>query len=271
MKKAIIIIIVLVILLGSLFLGKNIIIENYLSDWCKAITGLKITAEKVDIGISNTLVDIKNLKIYNPPGFHDKLMADIPEVYVDYDTMAFIKGQVHLEELRLNLREFVVEKTKDGKINVHSLKIIRTEEDKKSSKNKKKSKMDNMRIDKLELKIGGVIFKDYSKGLPPNITKYNLNINERFANIDNGYDFVSLVISRAFNKASMANLIDFDVKSIKDGANKISEKASSAAEQIKMETLKVGKDMKKEAGEAILETKEKIESAIKKILHPKGE
>jgi len=271
MKKIIIIITVLVILLGFFFFGKNIIIENYLSDWCKAITGLKITAEKVDIGISNSLVDVKNLKIYNPPGFHDKLMADMPEVYVDYSTIAFIKGRVHLEELRLNLRKFIVEKTKDGKVNVHSLKIIRTEDDKKSSKDKKKSKMDDMRIDKLELKIGSVIFKDYSKGLPPNITKYNLDINEQFANIDNGYDFVSLVISRAFNKASIANLIDFDVKSIKDGASKIVEKASIAAEQVKVETLKVGRDMKKEAGEAFLETKEKVESAIKKILSFKGE
>ena len=82
----------------------------------------------MDIGIFKTLIGINELQLYNPSGFVDELMFDVPEIYVDYDLGAFMKGRTHLEEVRLHLKEFIVVKNEAGELNLDSLKVVKEEE-----------------------------------------------------------------------------------------------------------------------------------------------
>src|SRR5574341_2024009 len=126
MKKFLgIMITVVLILLVVVVLAKNTIAKVALTGGVKAITGLKAEVQGVEVGVTNTLVGVKDFKLFNPSGFQDAMMMDMPELYVDYDLASFFKGKVHLEELRLNLKEFIVVKNEKGELNLDSLKTVK--------------------------------------------------------------------------------------------------------------------------------------------------
>jgi len=132
MRKSFIIISIIFALLVAVFFGKNLIIKTSVSAGVKAMTGLKLNIKSMNVGILNSLIGINGLQLFNPPGFVDELMVDLPEVYVDYDLGAFIKRKVHLEEVRLNLKEFSVIKNEKGELNLDSLRVVEEKKRRKS-------------------------------------------------------------------------------------------------------------------------------------------
>ena len=119
MKRKIITIpaIVFVVLI-ALFFGKNILIKTSVTAGVKAMTGLKLSIRSMNIGVFKTLIGINELKLHNPSGFEDDIMMDLPETYVDYNLGTFMAGKMHFEEVRLNLKEFLVVKNADGQLNL---------------------------------------------------------------------------------------------------------------------------------------------------------
>ena len=266
-RKIIIIPIIVSAIVVALFLGKNMIIKTSVSAGVRAMTGLKLSIGSMNVGVFKSLIGINELKLYNPPGFADDLMIDLPEVYVDYNLGAFMKGKAHLEEVRLNLKEFLVVKNADGQLNLDSLKVVKAEEEEVIEKGKKeKTKMPEFQIDVLELRIDKVVYKDYSKGTPPKVKEYNVNINERFENITNPKAFGRLIILKALKNTTIARLTNFDVGRLQE---KVTETVKKATEEV-LETTDKAVEVGKEAGEKVKETaREAVEKAadtIKKIL-----
>jgi hypothetical protein len=146
MKRKVFIIpaIVLAILI-ALFFGKNVIIKASVTAGVRAMTGLKLSIRSMDIDIFKTLIGIKGLQLYNPSGFVDELMIDLSEIYVDYDLGAFMKGRTHLEEVRLNLKEFLVVKNEAGALNLDSLKAVEAAEEEEVMDEGKKVKREKLK------------------------------------------------------------------------------------------------------------------------------
>ncbi len=296
MKRKIIIIPAIVFaVLIALFFGKNMIIKTSVSAGVKAMTGLKLSIRSMNVGVFKSLIGINELKLYNPSGFVDELMIDLPEIYVDYDLGAFMKGKAHFEEVRLNLKEFIVVKNADGQLNLDSLKVVEAAEEeeviekgKKEKGKKEKTKMPDLQIDLLDLKIGTVIYKDYSKGTPPKERVFNVNIDERYENITDPQSFVRLIILKALKNTTIASLTNFDLGKLQEGISGTVKKTAEMAQEAKGRAIEAGKDAGekvketaeetvdkaaeagKEAGEKVKETaKEAVEKAadtIKKIL-----
>ncbi|MCK5139725.1 MAG: hypothetical protein KAQ85_07790, partial [Thermodesulfovibrionia bacterium] len=108
MKKVITLIIVLLIIGALLFVGKNLIAKTSVTRGVKTVTGLTLDMGSMNVGIRNTLVSINNMKLYNPAGYTDKVMVDMPEIYIDYNLSSFLKRKAHLEEVRIDLKELTV-------------------------------------------------------------------------------------------------------------------------------------------------------------------
>ncbi|MFH1548690.1 MAG: AsmA family protein, partial [Candidatus Omnitrophota bacterium] len=195
MKKLGIVILIILVLLVAVVLARNTIAKNAISAGVKAITGLDLNIGSMDVGILKSIVSIKEIKLYNPPEFSDKLMVVLPEIYVDYDLGAFLKKIVHIEEMKLNLKEFVVVKNEKGALNLDSLKVVK---DKKGAPSQEeKTKKGEFKIDVLQLKIGKVIFKDYSQGKNPKTIEVKLDIDEKYENITDANKLVSLIVTKA--------------------------------------------------------------------------
>jgi len=252
MKKPVSMILIALVALIGLNVTKNAITKGAIAGGVRAITGLKLGMRGVSLGVLTTRIGIKGLKMYNPDGFEEELMASIPEIYVNYSLLAFLKGRkVHLEEMRLNLEEFVVVKNADGKRNIDALKVGKDDKKEKAAPKKKGAKPE-FQIDKLQLKIGKVIYKDYSRGTPPKVSEYNLNIDETYENIENPQMLIATITTRALLNTAISKFADFGVEFV-DGEPVI-------------DALNVTKDLEDKAKEAA----EKASEALKGLL-PLGE
>ena len=257
-REAITIPAIVLVILIALFFGKNVIIKTSVTAGVRTMTGLKLSIRSMDFGIFKTLIGINELQLYNPSGFVDKLMIDCPEIYVDYDLGAFMKGRTHLEEVRLNLKEFMVVKNEAGELNLDSLKVVKEEEVIDKDK-KEKSKTRELQIDILELRIDKVVYKDYSKGTPPKVKEYNVNIDDRFENITDPKTFGRLIIVKALKNTTIASLTNFDLGKLQRGISGTVRKTAEKALETPGRAIEIGKD----AGEKARETaEEKVKKAI---------
>lgn len=258
MKKLFTVTAVILGLLIFISLTKNVIAKNAVSAGVRAITGLKLNMRSMDVDIIRTLISIKGLELFNPSGFKDKLMVDMSEIYVDYDLGAFLKGKVHLERVRLNLKEFVVVKNQRGELNLDSIKTVKA----KKKTPTKKTKMPDIQIDVLELKIGKVIYKDYLSKTSPKVREFNVNIDERYENITDPRMFANLIVFKALMNTSIAGLADFDLGLLQDGLGVTLGTASKVVDGTADAVLETGAKVT----DAAKKTTEKLADTIEGIL-----
>ena len=210
----------LIILLIALTLGRNIIFKAGIEQGVKAITGLPLEMAALDINLTETFVNIQDLKLYNPAGFSDPVMVDIPEIHVDYDLGALMKKKIHLKEMRLRLKDFYVVTNEDGALNLDTLKALQKpsakEADEKPPAPKDEAPLPEIQIDLLKLQVGQVIFKDYSKGGEPKVREFQIGLDEEIRDIDDPNALVQAIVFRALLKTPIANLTNFDISGLGD-------------------------------------------------------
>ena len=115
------------------------------------------------MGLLKTDITIENLKVFNPQGYDDAVMIDVPYVYMDYDFAALLKRKVHIQRMEVDLKQLQVIRNKDGKINLAYLAPLESKGSGSGSVSKESSSRFKVAIDSLKLKAEKVIYKDYSK------------------------------------------------------------------------------------------------------------
>ncbi|MFH1493036.1 MAG: AsmA family protein [Candidatus Omnitrophota bacterium] len=259
MKKIAILILIFAILISALILAKNLIAKGAITAAVKAVTGLRLTIDSFNVGILKSNINIEGLMLYNPEGFQDKIMVNMPQIYVDYDLGDFLKGKVHLEELKIHLEELIVIKNSNGELNLNSLKVVQERKrEKETSSEEKKAKEVQLQIDSLKLKIGKVIYKDYSSPPRVHLREYKVNINEKYTNITDMRTAASLIIVRALMNTAIASLTDFDVGLLKDSVGDVLRSASKVAIDAAGKVVDVGRKAKDTTSEAIGKTADRI-------------
>ena len=202
-------------------LMKNVIAQNILTGAISAVAHVPVKAGGVEVRFSPASIRIKDLKVYNPSGFPDKLMLTMPQVFIDFVPGELLKGRAHLREVRLDLEELVVVRDSKGRLNVDAVKP--TEHEKNEARQKAKApagqKAPQLFIDKLSLSIGKVVYKDYSTGsAQPSVQTFDINIrNREFRNIDNPTAIVGLLMFEALTRTTLSRLVNLDVNAFKEG------------------------------------------------------
>lgn len=148
------------------------------------------------------------MTLYNPKDYRDRIMFDVPEIYVKYDLVSAIKGMIHLPELRFHLKELVVVRNDKGQLNISALKSLKPE--------KSSEKMPQMQIDHFGLKIGKVIYKDYSQGAKPAIKEFNVDTDEEYNNITSPVTLVRLIVVKAIARTSIERLANYNLDFIRN-------------------------------------------------------
>ncbi|MCI0565076.1 MAG: AsmA family protein [Nitrososphaera sp.] len=231
MGRLIKLIVVVGVLAVVLTFAKNIVAKAAVTSGVKALTGLRLNIDRMDIGIVRSAIGINGLRLYNPEGFAEPLMVHMPEIYVSYDLGAFLKRRIHLREVRLDLQEFTVVKNADGALNLDALPVIQETKEQKKKEGKEEPKpvqKTEIQIDALHLQIGKVVYKDYSKGTPPQVREFAVNINEQYQNITNPYVLAGLIVTRALIKTDLARLINIDLQSLQNYVGGTLMKATEA-------------------------------------------
>ena len=206
MKKIGTIILILIFLSITLSIAKDVIIKTSVERIVSLATGgLKLKIGSLRASIPQTIININSMVILNPDHFKDKIMLDIPHIEIDYDISALLKKKIHLYKVSIDLREFTIVKDKNHKTNLNYIKS----DNKKTGKRKKKAKKSrDLQIDELNLKIGKLIYKDYSMPGEPSVSEYNINIDSRYKNIKNANQIIKLIVARAVINTAVENLLD---------------------------------------------------------------
>lgn len=238
MKKIAIVFIIIFFIVAGLLFTKNILANLLVSSAVKAISGLELNIKSLEVGVLKPAIHIKELKLFNPPEYPDRLMMDMPEVYLKYDLGSIIKGRIYLKHLILDLKEFVVVKNSQGQVNLNSLLALQP-------KGNANAKLPELKIDILDLKIGKVIYKDYFKG-KLDTKEFKININERFKDITNPYAFSSIIVSKALMHTTISSLAGIDLGRLLEGTGNTLRGTVDVAKDVADKLLGVTADTLKE-------------------------
>ena len=229
--------------------AKDTIVKISVEEGVNLVTGLRLSIRSFKVGILRSFVDIKGLKLRNPKGFKDKMMMDMPHIYVDYDLPAILGGKIHLNDMVIDLKELLVVKNEQGDLNLNSLNVVK---EPKEAAPAEKKEMPQVQIDNLRLKVGKVIYKDYSKGGAPSVQEFDINIDESYKNIDDPQELVSLIIVKAMMKTTIARLTNFNV-----------EKLEGYASDVLVTAEKIGTQAAATAGETVRKTGKAAQKTVK--------
>jgi hypothetical protein len=151
-----------VVLLVIILLSLNTIVRVVMEHNIRAQTGMDAEIGRVEIGLTKPTLEIRDLKIYNPPSFGGTPFLNIAEIHVEYDRVALAEKKIHLTLLRFNLAELEVVKNQNGYLNIDKMaKTPQTKSHPAAPPNfKKQTGYDFKQIDVLNLSFNKVKYID---------------------------------------------------------------------------------------------------------------
>jgi hypothetical protein len=197
MKRILVIFLIAMVILFGVAIVKDAIIKGVVTLVASNVTGAPVHINGFSLGIFKHAIKIDGFKMYNPKGFPKGLLIDLPKIYVVYDLSDLFKGKIHLKDALIELKEMDLVKNKEGKLNTDSLTVAKKEPQGKPSKQMP------LEIDTITLKLGRLISKDYSAGVQPVVTVYDLNINKTYKNITSAQQLAVLVLTEPMKSAGI--------------------------------------------------------------------
>ncbi|MBW8865493.1 MAG: hypothetical protein JF609_11355 [Verrucomicrobia bacterium] len=162
-------------------------------------TGMKAEIGSFHLGLRDQSVTIKDLKLYNPPGFGDTPFINIREIHVEYDNDALKKRrELHFNLIRFNLGELDIVKNEAGRTNLIDLGLsLPTKEDLAKSKDideiKKRTGLKFTGIDMLNVSVGTARYIDLAD--QKNNREQNIGLeNVPVPNVKTPADLTGLVV-----------------------------------------------------------------------------
>lgn len=195
MKKILVVVLAVSVIFAGLGAAKDAIIKSTVVMGIRQVTGTAAEIDKFSLGLLKQKIRIEGLRVYNPSGFPEAVLLNVPQIVVDYDLRALLKKTLHMPLFRLNLQELTLVKNREGKLNVDFLKVTQKAKDDGKKTEVKKSEMIPMRIDTMQLTLGRVIFKDYSQGEEPKIQVFDVGVKDKtYKNITSANQLATLVL-----------------------------------------------------------------------------
>lgn len=195
MKKILAVVLTVPVIFAGLVVAKDAIIKSAVVMGIQQVTGTAVEIDKFSLGLWAQKIHIEGLRVYNPEGFPEAVLLNVPQVAVDYDLQALLKKTLHLPLLRFNLQELTLVKNREGELNVDFLKVTQKAKDDSKKNEVKKPEMIPMRIDTMQLTLGRVILKDYSRGKEPKIQVFDVGVRDKtYKNITSANQLATLVL-----------------------------------------------------------------------------
>jgi hypothetical protein len=242
------------IILLVLLIGRNFFIKLGVQAGVKNVLGLKITIDKLNVGLFQSVVRIEGLTIYNPEGFKEETLAEAPLIYIDYELSSILKGEMHCTKIEVDIKEIIIIKNNKGEINLNSLKAIESDSDDTSTETDQEKKEEiEIKIEKLVLTLDHVRFVDYSRRRKPKERKIRVGIDhEEFENLNSVEEIVRVIILKTLISSGLNNIgvaVDKITGSLKrirgiKPVKKLDKSIESGVDKIKEKTRNFFKKLK---------------------------
>ncbi len=195
-KIKILLILLLALLIGGfgLFFLRQKITKFAVEVFLSKSLGTKVSMDKFQLNMALGHLNIEGLKIGNPPGFSDNILLDVPKVMVRFDRVLFATGRVYASYADIHLKNLLLEKDKQGRMNVDSLKISHST-----------TPAPVFRINLLDLQINQVIEKDF-RYAKPLVKGHDLNIRKSYRNITGVNQLILLMLADPLKEAGLKGI-----------------------------------------------------------------
>lgn len=221
-----------VVLLIAISPLKNFIAKKVIVSRLRKMTGLDLFIGGVDLSITRGWVDIKNIEIFNPSEFVGQVMINIPQIYIDYRLKDLLKKKINISDLKIKLKDINIVKNSNGQLNLNLLNVPYEENgDVFSAEGGGKSLFN---IDIVDIQVEKVTYKDYSRGATPRVFEFDLDINQRYEDIQKPSLLTGLILHKVFlSNIKVARLVYPDIQHFrKEIAQAIKEADALSAEEI---------------------------------------
>ncbi len=273
MKKWLFVAAVVVTVGIGLGLAKDLIAQAAVTRGVQALTGLRVRMDRLHVGLLRQVVHVQGLRVLNPEGFQDPMMVDLPELYVDYDLLAFLGGKVHLKEVRVHVRQLTVAKNDKGELNLTHVPVVRQQQPSSAPTPPSSGKPLALQIDRLHLQIGTVRFTDASPRALTREQNFPIHLDEQYTNITHPEVLASLILTKALAKTTIARLTGLDVGALSQQAGAaltaVAGQATEAARQAAQTATKTTHELQSAAGRAsdtVSDAAGQMGDALKKFL-----
>jgi len=224
--------VIVLVLLAVLVLARNFIARISVEIGATRATGFPLEIGSVNVGLFNGQLDVRALKLMNPPDFQEKIFVDMPQLYVDYRLGSMLSGAPHINDMLINIKQLVVVKNGKGESNAMKLKGVVSSGGSSSTK---------YRVDQLRIHIGTVTIKDYSRGKPTerNIT---LNMDVTYKDITDSTDITRLVLMTVMSQVHLPD-IGIKMDDLKKGLGNVTDTAGKTVKGVTETLEKTGKGL----------------------------
>ncbi|MFH1208572.1 MAG: AsmA family protein [Candidatus Omnitrophota bacterium] len=244
MKLLIKLVVLLVVVLVVLVLTRNVVIKAAMETGARVVAGMPLSIQKFDLNIVHTAVDIEGLLLKNPAGFHDTALVDIPKIFVAYARASIFSGKIHVKNIEFDMKQFTVVKNEKGELNLDRLRALQGTQKAPAQttpqKPKTPAKAIPIQIDMMRLKIGKVVYMDYSGG-QPSTKEFRIDLDQSYENITDLNSVVRLIVLKAMMSSGISNLVNFDIGGLEGtltGAFNTSTKLAAQAAAKSLDALK---------------------------------
>ena len=228
MKKIIIGVLIFFVFAAFVLLAaRNFIVKAAVIKGIESLSGVRVELQKINIGIFSPTVEIGYLKLYNPSGFSEVLMADIPQVYVDYDLGGFLKNKVHLRKIKIEIKELSAVLNEQGRLNFNSLAVFMPKPG--------SGKPPEVKIDELFIKIGRVGYDTHM---------LELNIEETFRDVTEPSKVAGDILKKIMARVGLADIKQSAGKVLEGGGDSIKGAVRDIEDSAKASLDKAKEDLK---------------------------
>lgn len=200
-----------------LILARDKLIESFLEVRVTFLTGVKLNIGSLKTDFLRARIKIQDLHLYNPNGYEERLMADIPEIYIDVDLSKLLRGEIYFEELRFYLKELNIVRNEERLVNVD--KLIPFKKEPASGEHQEKGlerKISKIGVKTLYLKADKVSYADYSKTKEPLVQEFNVKLELKYNNIGDLDNLIRILASNIFKETIAENLVNMPIKKIEN-------------------------------------------------------
>jgi len=122
-KWALRLVLLAIVLIVILFLSFDSILRMIAEHNLHRETGMEAEIGRFHVGLTEPVIEIEHLELYNTRQFGGTPFVNIPEIHVEYDRNALRNGPLHVNLLRFNLGELDVVRSLDGQTNILSIGV----------------------------------------------------------------------------------------------------------------------------------------------------
>ena len=242
MKKLLFrILLLLVVLAFTAIVCRNFIARKAVEVGVKEVTGFPLQIGAVQVGLWSGQLDVHDLKLMNPPEFADSRFVDLPLFHVQYDLGSLLRLAPHVKEVVININEVVIVKNAAGQSNANTIQdklapagSSPTQPAANSAESPKKI---SYQVDRMQVHIGTVLMKDYSKGQPTE-RKITLNRDVTFENISESTSVSAMVMKVVFGQLGdvAGGLIKGGGAAVKDATQTLQKTGKGLFDNLKKAT-----------------------------------